>query len=142
MSLMIVIALGPVQIRLQQQLRHADHAVHGGADFVTHIGQKLRFGLDGELRALLGLPELRIGRFEVAGAQRHLLTELARDAAQPSDPQSIQAARREYETDRAQESKPQRLIEVRLERKPQGGAAFAPHPVAVAGHHAERITAR
>ena len=79
-----------------------------------------------------------VGRLEVAGAQRHLLAELPRDAAQPSDPQPVQAARREYEAHRAQELEPQCLVEVRLEREPQGGIVLAPHPVVVARHHAEK----
>ena len=39
-----VIALLRRQVGVAQQFAHADDAVHRGADFVTHVGEKLAFG--------------------------------------------------------------------------------------------------
>ena len=33
-----------VQRRFQQQPGHGDDTIHGGADFVAHIGEEIRFG--------------------------------------------------------------------------------------------------
>ena len=33
-----------IEIAFQKQARHAKHSVHGGANLVGHIGQKLTFG--------------------------------------------------------------------------------------------------
>ena len=33
------------KLRVKQHLCHAQHPVHGGADFMRHVGQKLAFGL-------------------------------------------------------------------------------------------------
>ncbi len=54
-----------VKFGIQQQPGHADHAVHGRADLVAHVGQELRLQTRGDLRLfarpdqLLGLPALR-----------------------------------------------------------------------------------
>ena len=40
-------ALLHAQLRVDQQARHADDAVHGRADFVAHVGQELALGLGG-----------------------------------------------------------------------------------------------
>ncbi|OIQ77243.1 hypothetical protein GALL_410670 [mine drainage metagenome] len=52
--------LGRIQAALLQHFDHAYHAVHGGANFVTHRGQKLRLGqiglfgvLGGHLKSLV-----------------------------------------------------------------------------------------
>ena len=47
-------ALVRLQGTLDQQLVHAQHAVHGGADLVAHGGQKLRLRLVGFLGVFLG----------------------------------------------------------------------------------------
>ena len=61
-----VFALGGVELGLGQDLRHADHAVHGRADFVAHVREEIALrpvrGLGGELgieRRLLG--QLAVG---------------------------------------------------------------------------------
>jgi len=36
--------LFPVQFRIQKQLSHADDAIHGGTNLVTHVGQEFAFG--------------------------------------------------------------------------------------------------
>ena len=43
-----------IEVRAQHQLGHAEHAVHGGADFVAHIGQKFRFGARREFGLVAG----------------------------------------------------------------------------------------
>ena len=43
-----------IQLGSQQQFGHAQNAVHGRADFVAHVGQKLGFGLAGRLGPFLG----------------------------------------------------------------------------------------
>ncbi|EGY00070.1 hypothetical protein AZA_89786 [Nitrospirillum viridazoti Y2] len=51
-----------IQRRIQDQLRHAQHAVHGRADLVTHVGQEFRLGAAGRLGRQAGLvPLLRQG---------------------------------------------------------------------------------
>jgi len=40
---------------LLHQIPQTDHRIHGGADFMAHIRQKLAFSLIGTLRPLLGL---------------------------------------------------------------------------------------
>jgi hypothetical protein len=42
-----VIALLLVQIGLQRQVAHANDGVHGRADFMAHVGQKVALGLGG-----------------------------------------------------------------------------------------------
>ena len=44
--------------RLEQQLGHAEHAVHRGADLVAHVGQELALGAVGRLGRVLRQPEL------------------------------------------------------------------------------------
>ncbi len=38
------------QLGVEQQLGHAEHAVHRRADLVAHVGEELRFGAVGSLR--------------------------------------------------------------------------------------------
>jgi hypothetical protein len=42
-----VVALLGRQLRIEQQPRHPDHAVHGSADLMAHVGQKLALGSGG-----------------------------------------------------------------------------------------------
>ena len=60
-----VLALLGVELGLQRQLGHADHAVHRRADLVAHVGEELALGAVG----LLGL-HLRLARPLLAAQQR------------------------------------------------------------------------
>ena len=42
-----VLALLGIQLGIHQQVRHADDAIHRGADFMAHIGQKIGLGMAG-----------------------------------------------------------------------------------------------
>ena len=42
-----------VQLRFLQKLKHPQHPIHRGADFVAHISQKLRFGAVGAVSHFL-----------------------------------------------------------------------------------------
>ena len=53
-----VVALLVVQRRHQQQLRHAQDAVHGRADFMAHVGHEHAFGLVGCFRGLTGVAQI------------------------------------------------------------------------------------
>ncbi len=55
------------QLGVQQDVRHADNAVHRGADFVAHIGEKLRFQA-GRFQGGVPCP----GRLHLALALRHV----------------------------------------------------------------------
>ena len=67
-------ALVPGQVRVQQQPNHAQHAVHGGADFVAHVGQKLALGGAGQLSPDRHLVGVCGGFFElVVGLQQGFL---------------------------------------------------------------------
>jgi hypothetical protein len=44
-------ALGRVERRVEQQMNHAEHAVHGGADLVAHDRQEVRLGARGRIGA-------------------------------------------------------------------------------------------
>ena len=57
-----VAALLVVRSRVQQQARHADHAVHGRADLMAHVGQELALGPVGRLGCLLRRPQLNLKR--------------------------------------------------------------------------------
>ena len=57
------------EISLLQHVEHADHPVHGGADFVAHVRQKLRLGAVGGVGQGAGLGEL-------AGALLHQALQL------------------------------------------------------------------
>ena len=46
------------KFRVQKQSRHADDAIHGGADFVTHIGQELALGPAGSFGSFPGVAHL------------------------------------------------------------------------------------
>ncbi len=59
-------ALLRLQLALDQQLVHAEHAVHRRANLVAHGGEELALGLTGRLGRLLGQHELR-------GAPVHLV---------------------------------------------------------------------
>ena len=52
---MAVLTLLLVELGLQQQLIHADNAIHGRTDFVAHIGEKLALGSVGCFCSFLGL---------------------------------------------------------------------------------------
>ena len=49
-----VVALLGVEFGAQGQAGHADDGVHGGADFVAHVGQKITLALVGRFGLLLG----------------------------------------------------------------------------------------
>ena len=42
-----VIALGGIELGREQQAGHADHPVHGGADFMAHVGQEVTLEVGG-----------------------------------------------------------------------------------------------
>ena len=52
-----VIALLIVELSIQRELEHADHAVHRRADFVTHIGEKFTLSTVGFLGVAAGANE-------------------------------------------------------------------------------------
>ena len=52
-------ALGVGQVGVEQQLGHAQHPVHGGADLVAHVGEELGLGGVGGLGQLLRQAQLR-----------------------------------------------------------------------------------
>ena len=58
-----MIELARRQIGLAHQVGHADDGVHGGSDFMAHIGQKIAFGLAGRIGCLLGAQQFRLGAF-------------------------------------------------------------------------------
>ena len=58
-----------VQLAAQQQLRHAQHAIHGGADFMAHGGQERALGPAGRLGRFL-----RLHQFD--GPARHFLFQV------------------------------------------------------------------
>ena len=88
-----MIALGAVELGVQQQFRHADDAVHRRANFVAHVGQELRLGLDRELRPVLGLQQFGIGPLKIARALRHLLAQSTRQSPEAADAQAIPGVR-------------------------------------------------
>ncbi len=51
-----IVTLAVVQVRVQNQVRHADDGVHGGADLVAHVGQEGALRLVGSFRPLFGAP--------------------------------------------------------------------------------------
>ena len=68
-----------------QQLQHAEHAVHGGAQFMAHHGQEVRFGTVGRLRFLTGQGQLANADLllAVGGGQCHRqLVDMAGQVAQ------------------------------------------------------------
>ena len=48
-----------IERRVQQQLRQADHAVHGRPQLVAHVGEKFALGAVGRFRRYFGLLQLR-----------------------------------------------------------------------------------
>ena len=70
-----ILALLRGQIALQENFGHADHTVHGGADLVAHVRQKLAFGQGGHLRLqghlvgpVDGVLQLPVGLLQLHGA--------------------------------------------------------------------------
>ena len=57
-GLRVVVLLGR-QRRVQQQARHADHAVERRADLVAHVGEKLALGAAAVFGALAGRVQFR-----------------------------------------------------------------------------------
>ncbi len=58
------------QIGVEHQFRHPHHAIHGGADFVAHIRQKLTFRTASEEGLFFSLQELFLnGQFTADIAQ-------------------------------------------------------------------------
>ena len=64
-----VLALLGREVGVLQEAGHADHAVHGGADLVAHVGHEL--GLEAE--GLLGLAAGRDEHVDVLGHGGHAL---------------------------------------------------------------------
>ena len=58
-----VIALLLVQLGLEHQVAHAQDGVHGRADLVAHVGQKIALGPGRLLRQLLGQTHVLFGLF-------------------------------------------------------------------------------
>ncbi len=68
------------QVRFVQQVGHADNAVHRGADFVAHVGQKGGFRLIRGLGPALGTAQLSLGLFQgghVVGQADHVAQRIA-----------------------------------------------------------------
>ena len=61
-----VLALGVVEGGLGQDLRHADDAIHGRADFVADVGEKIALGAIRGLGAELGIQRGLFGELAVA----------------------------------------------------------------------------
>src|SRR5687767_5374509 len=55
-----VLGLVGTKLRVEGKLRHPDNAVHGSADLMAHVGQKLALGLAGAFGHQLGAAELAI----------------------------------------------------------------------------------
>ena len=55
MDLADIVLLFWCEIGFQRQVAHADNGVHGGADFMAHVGQEIALGLGGLLGNTLGL---------------------------------------------------------------------------------------
>jgi len=53
-----VFALHGTEVEVEEEPGHADHAVHGRADFVAHVGEEFALGLAGDLGGLLGGAQL------------------------------------------------------------------------------------
>ncbi len=68
-----VFALGVVEAGFRQDLRHADDAVHGRADFVAQVGEEVALGAVGGFRRELGIEGGLLGvlavRDELGGAR-------------------------------------------------------------------------
>ena len=74
-----VLALLRAQRRVQQQPRHADHAVHRRADLVAHRRQEGALRSRGRLRGVAGLRELGVASLERGvGLAKLLFQPLAR----------------------------------------------------------------
>ena len=77
-----VIELLRAEFGFEHQVGHAQHRVHGGADFVAHVGQKVGFGAVGGFGRFFGLGQF--GRackhhfFELFAVAFALLFELYR----------------------------------------------------------------
>ena len=59
------------QIRLERQMRHSQNGVHGGADFVAHVGQKIPFCPGGGFRFVTGLDEFGFHPLEMNDIGNH-----------------------------------------------------------------------
>ena len=46
------------QIGFEGQMRHSDDGIHGGADFMAHVRQKIAFGSGGFFGLVSGLIEI------------------------------------------------------------------------------------
>ncbi len=53
-----VLTLGIGQFGVEHEISHADHGIHGGTDFMAHVGQEVAFGPVGDFRRLLGLLQI------------------------------------------------------------------------------------
>ena len=58
-----------LQLAVQQQLVHAEHPIHRGANLVAHGGEEFTFGLIGSFRKLLGMQQ-------VCSAAHHLFFQM------------------------------------------------------------------
>ncbi len=134
-----MVALHPIQIGVEQQLRHADHAVHRRPDLVAHVGQELGFHLGGEFGPILGLQQFGIGQLEIPRAQCHLLAKSAGQTPQAPHPQAVPRAREGHDGDHAGKSKPDCLKEMRFEGEAKARAGVAPHSIIVAGNHLKGV---
>jgi hypothetical protein len=77
-----VLALLRIQRRAQQQVGHADHAVHRRPDLVAHVREEVALGHVGLLGRFLGHAQLAFGTLEVVGAGLDALFELVARALQ------------------------------------------------------------
>src|SRR5690242_7235875 len=48
------------QVRIESEFSHANNAIHGGADFMAHVGEKLRLGSIGGLGGFFRLSQRRL----------------------------------------------------------------------------------
>ncbi len=120
------------QGRVFQQFGKADDPVHGGANLVAHVCQKLAFGLCRRQRVLPG-------GFEFLRAFGHSLFELPLPPLKRPRAPANHADDEPDATQRAQEVKPVRLPEGRGDGEREGGRRRIPGAAAAARLHLEGV---
>jgi hypothetical protein len=56
-----------LQLGVENKLGHTENAIHGRANFVTHVGEEFAFGAIGVFGAILGLLQLELDLFPLGG---------------------------------------------------------------------------
>ena len=144
-----ILLLFRIHRRIEQDGGHADDAIHRGADFVAHVGQKFTLettGFECAVEQRLGLLQQCFhAKFRFRQFHRpfgHLALQTDAVEFQPAHPVAPNESSKPEQTNDGENLKPPRLIDGRLDAKGERARVGLPFSAWRPGHHLKTIVSR